>query len=136
MRVVRRGSTYIAPDGAVFDGNVKIDGNFILPRNSHVWGRLVVGGKLEIGPLSTVGRDVCAQKAIIGHAVQIKGLLSTVEDITVCDRARIGRIEAGGNVILRPGVVVGDVRSEAVIYVFGRIHSGTLTGRNVKVIAA
>ncbi|MDD1674142.1 MAG: polymer-forming cytoskeletal protein [Methanomicrobiales archaeon] len=136
MKVIRRGDTYIAPEGAVFDGNVKIDGNFVLPRDSHVWGRLIVAGKLEIGPLSTVGGDVLAQQAIIGRAVQIKGTLSTLENVTVCDRAKIGRIDAGGSVILRPGVHVGDVKSEAVIYVYGKIKSGMLTGRNVKIIAA
>ena len=136
MKIMRRGDTYIAPDGAVFDGNVRIDGNFVLPRDSHVWGRLIVAGKLEIGPLSTVGGDVLTQQAIIGRAVRIKGTLSALENITVCDRARIGRIEAGGSVILRPGVRVGDVKSNDVIYVFGKIKSGTLTGRNVKIIAA
>jgi predicted acyltransferase (DUF342 family) len=136
MKVMRRGDTYIAPDGAVFDGNVKIDGNFVLPRDSHVWGRLIVAGKLEIGPLSTIGGDVLAQQAIIGRAVKIKGTLSVLESTTVCDRARIGRIEAGGSVILRPGVQVGDVKSEEVIYVYGKIKSGMLTGRNVKIFGA
>lgn len=32
MKIYRHGDTYIAPRGSFFDGNVKIDGNFIAPR--------------------------------------------------------------------------------------------------------
>jgi predicted acyltransferase (DUF342 family) len=134
MKIMQQGDTYIAPPGAFFDGNVRIDGNLLLPRDTHVWGRLIVAGRLELGPLSTVGGDVLTQRAIIGRGVRIKGVLSAQENVTVCDNARVGRIEAGGSVVLRPGVQVGDVKSNEVIYVYGKIKSGRLTGRNVKVI--
>lgn len=133
MKIIQAGDTYIAPKGSFFDGNVKIDGNFQVPPDTHFWGRLVVAGRLELGPQSTVGGDVTAQAAIIGSNVRIKGSLVTTENVTVCDNARIRAIKAGGNVILRPGVHVGDVQSDETIFVYGRIKSGKLLGRNVKV---
>jgi hypothetical protein len=43
-------------------------------------------------------------------------------------------IDAGGDVILRTGANVGDVRSGAAIIVHGRIKSGNLVGKSMKVL--
>lgn len=134
MKIYRHGDNYIAPKGAYFEGNVRICGNLILPAETHVWGRLDVDGNLELGPNSTVGGNVTCGSAVIGNGVKIKGSLEVLEDITVCDKARIASLKAGGNIILRPGVVVGDVSSDETIFVYGKIKSGKLTGRNVKVL--
>jgi predicted acyltransferase (DUF342 family) len=134
MKVYRNGETYIAPKGAFFDGNVKIDGNFIVPAETHIWGRLVVNGQLELGPYSTVGDDIQCSRAVIGKGARIKGTLEALEDVTICDDVRLRAVRAGGNIILRPGVKVGDVHSDETIFVFGKIKSGRLTGRNVKVL--
>jgi cytoskeletal protein CcmA (bactofilin family) len=133
MKLYRHGETFIAPRGSFFDGNVKIDGNLILPPDTHVWGRLVVAGRLELGALSTVGGNVTSQNAIIGSRTKIKGPLVALENVTVCDRARVHSIEAGGDIVLRPGVRVGSVKSDETIYIYGKIKSGRLIGRNVKV---
>ncbi len=74
MMVYRHGDTYIAPKGSFFDGNVKIEGNFITPPWTHIWGNMIVSGRLELGPGSTVGGFVEAESAIIGHDARIKGL--------------------------------------------------------------
>jgi len=133
MKVYQHGDTYIAPKGAFFDGNVKIDGNFIAPADTHVWGRLEIAGKLELGARSTVGGQVIAQSAVIGPKVRVKGSIIVLENIVVCDNSSIQSIQAGGNVLLRPGVKIGDVNSDETITVYGKIKSGKLTGRNVKV---
>lgn len=133
MKLFQHGDTYVASRGAFFDGNVKVNGNLILPPETHVWGRLLVAGRLEIGPRSSVGEGVESQSAIIGSHVKIKGPLRVLEDVLVCDNAHIHSIDAGGNVTLRSGVGVGEVRSDETIYVYGRIRSGKLLGRNVKV---
>ncbi|MDI6719331.1 MAG: polymer-forming cytoskeletal protein [Methanomicrobiales archaeon] len=133
-KIYRHGDTFIAPKGSFFDGNVKIEGNLILPADTHVWGRLEVGGRLELGRLSTVGGGIASGSAIIGSRTRIKGPVCTRENLTVCDHARIRSIQAGGDVILRPGVEVGEVRSGETIYIFGKIRSGRLIGRNVKVL--
>ncbi len=133
MKVYRRGDTYLAPKGAYFDGNVRIDGDFIVPSGTHIWGRLEVFGRLELGPYSTVGGAVYCSSAVIGRKVTINGNLDALEDVTICDEARLGSVKAGGNVVLRPGVEVGDVYSDETIYAIGKIRSGKLTGRNVKV---
>ncbi|MDH7592891.1 MAG: polymer-forming cytoskeletal protein [Methanomicrobiales archaeon] len=135
MKVFRQGDTYIAPKGAFFDGNVKLDGHFIAPPDTHVWGKLVIGGRLELGPRSSVGGEVLAQSAIIGHGARIKGPLIVLENATVCDDATIHSIQAGGNVVIRPGVKVGDVTCDETITVYGKIKSGKLVGRNVKIMS-
>ncbi|QYZ79785.1 polymer-forming cytoskeletal protein [Methanofollis formosanus] len=133
MKVYQRGDTYIAPKGSYFDGNVHIPGNFIVPAETHIWGRLDVEGCLELGPHSTVGEDVTCGSGVIGRGVRIKGALSSAGDVTVSDQAVINGVSAKGDIILRPGVDVGEVRSEATIYVYGKIVSTKLTGKNVKV---
>ncbi|MGC9435666.1 MAG: polymer-forming cytoskeletal protein [Methanomicrobiales archaeon] len=133
MKIVQYGDTYIAPPGSFFDGNVRIDGNLILPPETHIWGRLVVGGRLEMGPGSTVGNDVECDRAVIGDHVRIKGTLTAAAGVTVCDHARIRAIRAGGDIILRDGVQAGDVHSDQTIYVYGKVASDRLIGRNVKV---
>ena len=87
MKVYRHGNTYIAPRGSFFDGNVKIDGNFIAPPETHIWGNMVVAGCLELGPYSTVGGYVEAESIVIGHDAKIKGPLRIQKDATVCDNA-------------------------------------------------
>ena len=134
MKVYRQGDSFIAPKGSFFDGNVKIPGDFIVAPDTHFWGRLDVGGCLELGPRSTVGGNITCKKAIIGNQVRIKGSLDVIEDVTVCDEARIRSLHAGGDITLRPGVQVGDVSSDETIFVYGKIKSGKLTGRNVKAV--
>ena len=133
MKVYRHGNTYIAPKGSFFDGNVKIDGNFIAPPETHIWGNIVVAGCLELGPYSTVGGYVEAESIVIGHDARIKGPLRVLETATICDNACLHSIEAGGDIIIRPGVRVGDVNSAETIYVYGKVTSERLFGRAVKV---
>jgi predicted acyltransferase (DUF342 family) len=136
MKIYRDGSTYIAPKGAYFEGNVKINGDFIVPPCTHFWGILVVDGRLELGPNSTVGSRVTCRDAVIGSGTEIKGPVNVSGSITVCDRARLHSINAGGDVILRPGIEVGDVKCEGTLFVYGKISSGKLFGRQVKVLRA
>lgn len=133
MKVYRWGDTYIASRGSFFDGNVRIEGHFIAPADTHFWGRLETAGRLELGAGSSVGGQVIAQSAIIGPRAKVKGPLIVLEHATICDHACLGSIQAGGNVVLRPGVQVGDVRSDETITVYGKIQSGNLMGRNVKI---
>lgn len=133
MKVYRHGDTYIAPKGSFFDGNVKIDGNFITPPETHIWGNVVVAGRLELGPGSTVGGSVEARSIVVGHDVRIKGTLRIQEAATICDNACLHSIQAGGNITLRPGVRVGDVNSAETIFVYGKVTSERLFGRAVKV---
>jgi cytoskeletal protein CcmA (bactofilin family) len=126
--------TFVVPRGAFFEGNVRIDGDLLVPRDTHFWGRLVVEGDLTLGPCSTVGAGVWCQNAIIGNHVRIRGPLVAVGDVMVCDGAAIGMIRAARDVTLRPGVRVGDVVSGRSILVQGKVESGRLLGRLVKVV--
>ncbi len=134
MKIYRQGDSFIAPRGSYFDGNVRVPGNFIVPPETHIWGRLDVNGTLELGPMSTVGGDVTCERAVIGNKVRIKGRLDVIEDVVLCDDAKVATVRAGGDITLRPGVKVGEVSSDETIYVVGKIQSGRLTGRNVKVL--
>ncbi|WP_342771883.1 polymer-forming cytoskeletal protein [Methanoculleus sp. UBA300] len=133
MKVYRHGDTYIAPKGSFFDGNVKIDGNFITPPETHIWGNLLVSGRLELGPCSTVGGFIEAGNIIVGHDAKIKGPLRVKTTVTICDNACLCSIRAGGDITLRPGVSVGDVNSDETIFVYGKVASERLFGRAVKV---
>lgn len=133
MKVYRHGDTYIAPKGSFFDGNVKIDGNFITPPETHVWGNMIVSGRLELGPGSTVGGFIEAGSIVAGHDVRIKGPITVAETATICDNACLHSITAGGNITLRPGVRVGAVNSAETIFIYGKVTSERLFGRAVKV---
>jgi predicted acyltransferase (DUF342 family) len=133
-KVIRAGSTYFAPKGSYYEGNVRIDGDFVVPAHTHFWGRLVVTGRLELGPYSSVALDVACESAIIGSRTRIKGPLVASGDVTLLDHAAVHSVKAGGNVIIRPGVRVGDVTSSGTIFVHGRIKSGKLIGKNMKIL--
>jgi predicted acyltransferase (DUF342 family) len=132
--IIQKGNTFFAPKGSYYEGNVKIDGDFIVPAHTHFWGRLTVTGTLELGPRSSVALDVSCWNAIIGSKSRIKGPLVAHGDVTILDHAVVHSINAGGKVILRSGVHVGDVTSGDTIIIHGRIISGKLMGKNMKVL--
>ena len=132
--VIQKGTTFYAAKGSYFEGNVKIDGDFIVPSHTHFWGRLNIAGNLELGPRSSVSLDIACENGIIGSQCRVKGPIVARGDVTVLDHATIHSINAGGKVILRPGVTVGDVTSGDTIVVHGRIKSGNLIGKNMKVL--
>ncbi|MBP2132433.1 putative acyltransferase (DUF342 family) [Methanomicrobium sp. W14] len=134
MKIYRDGDTFIAPKGSYFDGNVKICGNFIVPPRTHFWGQLAVDGMLELGPYSSVRSKVTCRSAVIGSNVNIGGPVNVEGDITVCDNAVLPLINAGGDVMIRPGVETGDVKSGGTIYIYGKVKSGKLLGKQVKVL--
>ena len=132
--VIQKGNTFFAQKGTYFEGNVKIDGDFIVPGRTHFWGRLTVTGTLELGPRSSVALGINCWNAVIGSHSTIKGPLIAHGDVTILDHAAVHSIDAGGRVILRTGVTVGDVTSKDAIIVHGKIKSGNLVGKSMKVI--
>ena len=132
--VIQKGNTYYAQKGSYFEGNVKIEGDFIVPPHTHVWGRLMVTGNLELGPRSSVALDINCFSAVIGSQCRVKGPIVAHGDVTILDNATVHSVQAGGRVILRTGVSVGDVTSQETIIVHGRIKSGNLVGENMKVL--
>jgi len=133
-RVLQKGSTFFAEKGSYFEGNVKIDGDFVVPPHTHFWGRLVVTGTLELGPRSSVALGVSCWNAVIGSQSRIKGPITAHGDVTILDHASVHSVNAGGKVILRTGVTVGDVKSGDAIIVHGKIKSGNLVGKSMKVL--
>jgi cytoskeletal protein CcmA (bactofilin family) len=119
--------------GSYFDGNVKISGNFLVQPRTHFWGRLVVEGRLDLGPQSVVGEEIKCDSAAIGSFSWVKGTLNAVGDVLVCDNAHVNEIVSGGSVTIRPGARVGNVTARETITIYGRIKSGKLVGKNVKV---
>jgi cytoskeletal protein CcmA (bactofilin family) len=132
-RLKRCGDVYLAESGAIFDGNLRVPGHLVLPPDCHVWGDLVVNGRLDLGPHGTVGGRCACHEALVGHHATVRGSLASSGDVTVADGAHVAGIEAGGTVRLRPGATVGDVRTDGLILIHGRITSGLLVGRQVKV---
>ena len=71
--VLQKGNTFYAQKGSYFEGNVKIDGDFIVPAHTHFWGRLTVT-MLPDGSAST---QITAQVPVEGTTTAIgNGLLS------------------------------------------------------------
>jgi predicted acyltransferase (DUF342 family) len=132
--LIRKGDTFYAEKGSYFEGNVKIEGDFVVPPHTHFWGRLYVTGNLELGPRSSVALDITCFSAVIGSQCRVKGPIIASGDVTVLDHATVHSIQAVGKVILRTGVSVGDVTSQDTIVVHGRIKSGNLVGKNMKVL--
>ena len=132
--ILQRDNTFFAQKGSYFEGNVKIDGDFIVPARTHFWGRLTVAGTLELGPRSSVALDISCGNAVIGSQCRVKGPIVARGDVTILDHAVVHSIDAGGKVILRTGITVGDVRSGDAIIVHGRIKSGNLVGKSMKVL--
>ena len=132
-RLKRCGDVYLAEAGAIFDGNLRVPGHLVLAPDCHVWGNLVVNGRLDLGPHGTVGGRCACHEALVGHHATVRGSLTSTGDVTVADGAHVAGIEAGGTVLLRPGATVGDVRTDGLILIHGRITSGLLLGRQVKV---
>jgi cytoskeletal protein CcmA (bactofilin family) len=133
-KVIQKGDTFFAPKGSYFDGNVKIDGNFIVPAHTHFWGRLNVTGRLELGPRSSVALGITCGSAIIGSHARVKGPIISAGDVTILDHAVVHSVQAEGKVFLRTGVRVGDVTAKDTLIIHGRIKSGKLIGKNVKVL--
>ena len=132
--IISNGNTYFAPKGAYYEGNVKIDGDFVVPPRTHFWGRLVVTGRLELGSRSSVALDVVCGSAIIGSQSRIKGPIVATGDVTLLDHAIVHSVQAGGKVVIRPDVHVGDVTSGDTVIIHGKIKSGKLIGKNMKVL--
>lgn len=132
--VLQQGNRFFAQKGSYFEGNVRIDGDFIVPPRTHFWGRLAVTGTLELGPRSTVVLDISCGSAVIGSQCRVKGPITASGNVTVLDHAAVHSIDAGGDVILRTGITVGDVRSGGTIVVHGKIKSGNLIGKSMKVL--
>ena len=132
--LLQKGNTFFAQKGSYFEGNVKIDGDFVVPPHTHFWGRLVVTGTLELGPRSSVALDVSCWNAVIGSQCRIKGPVTAHGDVTVLDHASVHSINAEGKVTLRTGVSVGDVKSGDAIVVHGKIKSKNLVCKSMKVL--
>jgi carbonic anhydrase/acetyltransferase-like protein (isoleucine patch superfamily) len=132
--VLQKGNTYFAKKGSYFEGNVKIDGDFVVPPRTHFWGRLTVTGALELGPRSSVALGITCGSAVIGSQCRIKGSIVSQGDVVILDHAVVHTVQAGGRVILRPGISVGDVTSQDAIIVHGKIRSGNLIGKSMKVL--
>ena len=132
--LIQKGTTYFAQKGSYFEGNVRVDGDFVVPPHTHFWGRLSVTGTLELGPRSSVALEVACRNAVIGSQCRIKGPIVAEGDVTILDHAVVHSVKATGNVILRPGVIVGDVTSQGAIVIHGKIKSGNLIGKSMKVL--
>ena len=132
--VIRQGDTFFAQKGAYFDGNVRIDGDFVVPARTHFWGKLDVDGRLELGPRSSVALGITCRSAIIGSSSRVKGPIRAEGDVTVLDNAAVRSVDAGGKVTLRTGVRVGDVTAGDALIIHGKIRSGKLIGKTVKVL--
>lgn len=132
--LIQKGNTFFAQKGSYFEGNVKIDGDFVVPPHTHFWGRLNVTGNLELGPRSSVALGINCGSAVIGSQCRVKGPIIANGDVTILDHASVHSIQADGRVILRPDVIVGDVTSRDEIIIHGKIKSGNLIGKSMKVL--
>ena len=134
MKVFVKDNLHMAEAGSYFRDSVKIDGDFLVPPRTHFWRDLVVTGKLLLGPQSHVAGNVKCNGAVICHDAVIEGELdSGLEQLTVCDNAKVRVIKSEGDVLLRPEIVSAEV-SGINILVVGKVQCGKLMGKNTRVI--
>jgi cytoskeletal protein CcmA (bactofilin family) len=124
-------NTYIARKNTYFEGDVNIDGNFIVGPGSNFWKDLNVKGILKLGKATFVKGNIKADEAIIGARSEINGNIEVLGDLKIFDSAQInGSAVAGKEMLVRPGCKIKFAKASNTMELVGKvsikeIESGT-----------
>lgn len=116
-----RSNTYVIEKRALFEDDLKLDGNVIVGPEVKFWGDLTVNGKLELGKNSAVKGNVKAESALICAAAKILGNIETVSELILLDRARVNVAACQGNIRVRPGCSIGFVKAGGTLELVGKV---------------
>ncbi|WP_292467157.1 polymer-forming cytoskeletal protein [Methanolobus sp.] len=124
-------NTYIARKKTYFEGDVNIDGNFMVGAGSNFWKNLNVKGALELGKGTFVKGNIIADKAIIGAKSEINGNIEVAGELRIFDSVKInGSAIAGEEMLVRPGCNIKFAKASKTMELVGKtsikeIESGT-----------
>lgn len=114
-------NTYVIKKGAIFEDDLKLDGNAIVGQDVKFWGNLTVTGRLELGKNSVVKGNIKARSALICAAVKVQGNIETESELVLLDGARVNAAVCQGNIRARPGCSIGFVKAEGTLELVGKV---------------
>jgi predicted acyltransferase (DUF342 family) len=111
-----------------------VSGNLITGTHVGFWGDLIVEGTLSLGNRSTVRGNVRAESAFIGNDAEIGGMLTTTDDTALLEGARIGEVESGGSVAIKPDVVIDRIVAEGNVEISGKASIGFISTKGKVIV--
>lgn len=116
-----RSNTYVIKKRAIFEDDLKLDGNAIVGQDVKFWGNLTVTGRLELGKNSAVKGNIKARSALVCAAAIIQGNIETESELVLLDGARVNAAVCQGNIRARPGCSIGFVKAGGTLELVGKV---------------
>ena len=129
-----KSNTYIIKNDTFFEKNVHVSGNLITGTHVGFWGDLVVDGALSLGNSSTVHGNVRAESAFIGNDAEIGGKLTTIDDTTLLEGARLQEVDSGGSVAIKPDAVIDRIVAEGNVEIRGKASIGFISTKGTVIV--
>ncbi|MEI7827860.1 MAG: hypothetical protein WCI87_08730 [Euryarchaeota archaeon] len=129
-----KSNTYIVKNDTFFEKNVHVSGNLITGTHVGFWGDLIVEGALSLGNRSTVRGNVRAQSAFIGNDAEVGGILTTIDDTTLLEGARLREINSGGSVEIKPEAVIDRIVAEGNVDISGKANIGVISTKGKVIV--
>ena len=136
-RLVRKhvkSNTYIIKDDTFFEKSVHVAGSLITGTHVGFWGDLIVEGSLSLGNRSTVRGNVRAKSAFIGKDAEIGGILTTTNDTTLLEGARMREIDSAGSVTIKPDAIIDRIVAEGNVEINGTASIGYISTKGKDIV--
>jgi cytoskeletal protein CcmA (bactofilin family) len=129
-----KSNTYIIKNDTFFEKSVHVSGNLITGTNVSFWGDLIVEGALSLGNRSTVRGNVRAESVFIGNDAEIGGILTTIDDSTLLEGARLREVDSGGSVAIKPDAVIDRIVAEGNVEISGKASIGFISTKGKVIV--
>ena len=129
-----KSNTYIIKNDTFFEKSVHVSGNLITGTHVGFWGNLIVDGTLTLGNRSTVRGNVRAESAFVGSDAEIGGILTTVDDTTLLEGARLREVDSGGSVAIKPDAVIDRIVAEGDVEISGKASIGFISTKGKVIV--
>jgi len=129
-----KSNTYIIRDNVFFERSVHVRGNLITGRNVSFWEDLSVEGSLDLGNRSTVRGNVKAESAFIGKDAEIGGVLTTADDTTLFEGARLKEVDSGGSILVKPEAVIERIIADGNVEINGKASIGFISTKGKVIV--
>ncbi len=129
-----KSNTYIVRDNVFFERSVYVRGNLITGRNVSFWEDLIVEGSLDLGNRSTVRGNVKAESAFIGKDAEIEGVLTTADDATLFEGARLKEVDSGGSILIKPEAVIERIIADGNVEINGKASIGFISTKGKVIV--
>lgn len=116
-----RSNTYVIEKRAFLEEDLTLDGNVIVGQEAKFWKNLTVTGRLELGKGSIVKGNVKARSALVCSEAKVLGNIETVSELILLDRAKINVAACQGDIRVRPGCTLDDVKADGTLELVGKV---------------